>query len=529
MLEDLDNALNELVPEGYYYGKLMSRRLWKMGEKLAFCEFLWRYHPFSISDSAVSRYLRDTADAKKALVDFLGGEKISLPLKEPGFLAWLDPEQLEECQVEAFSAALDAYTRRRKVPPGAVQFVWKIFPLLQDGKILREDIKIVALDVQGDDKPAYAIISQGQKIGKVIRKILQIYQPSLADSCYGCYGRTLYLHGEQPLSDEEIDVVIEMISLYSNAKAAGTLVISTDPVDIAACSVSTASSWKTCYAPGGCYETAPYSFMLDGCTAICYAYKDIGDTGLPVKLWRAWLHIDPERGAVLGRQYPAEKPAYMLAVAYLLQKIAGWGYETTSLPRDFYEDSPSALVYGGDNITAVFGKSPWVTPGADYFYCLGCGACVDAEEVDHREHARVLCQDCAEDEPLTCERCGGIVDLDDYIEINGCYYCDSACAEAAGWRLCDQCYEWFPVEDAIEYCGRVYCSEYCAANAGLVQCDYCGEWTHEDDIIDTGDAGFCSAYCAKAEGYRECDSCGDWFREDDMTEVSGHYYCPDCI
>lgn len=118
------------------------------------------------------------------------------------------------------------------------------------------------------------------------------------------------------------EILSTLALIYQAMDFAGVhVVISVDPFDIATCSDIT-TGWTTCQRLGGAYGQAPYSYLVDGCTFVAYAYRE-GDidvvTGRPRKLWRQVIYADVDlNGLILGHHYPFFSPLYDRVVKHTL-------------------------------------------------------------------------------------------------------------------------------------------------------------------------------------------------------------------
>lgn len=155
---------------------------------------------------------------------------------------------------------------------------------------------------------------------------------------------------------------------------------------------------------------------------------------------------------------------------------------------------------------------------------------------------------------VMCERCGCRINLedDDYVEIDGCYYCDYECAEEAGYRYCEDSMEWISEDEAYyddysgtwfeyiddmiiindyyfscpehaELYGFVYCSntENWIIKSDSFEDNYTGEdfeWT--DDSVETEDGHYyVNAKNSELDGYH-LNANGDWVLNDEEEEAS---------
>lgn len=166
-----------------------------------------------------------------------------------------------------------------------------------------------------------------------------------------------------------------------------------------------------------------------------------------------------------------------------------------------------------------------------------------------------------------CIKCGGIIENEDFIEIEGQIYCSEDCANNDGYFKCAGCGDWRHETDLTvgideesycedcfndrfiycQRCGRMeymedsiyiddngswYCSEDCAERAGYYRCADCGEWTDETSYVENyGDVCY---NCIDRGGYMCCDECNNYYLEDDFygecEDENGYteYICNRC-
>lgn len=110
-----------------------------------------------------------------------------------------------------------------------------------------------------------------------------------------------------------------------------------------------------------------------------------------------------------------------------------------------------------------------------------------------------------------CRECGELIGLNtdqDYIEVDGNYFCDQGCAESCGYFWCNYCESWQDGESHETHDGQIIC-DTCFENH-FRECDSCHEIFHEDDMHwdDYGD------YCY-------CDNC--WEEEDSHQIIKSYH------
>lgn len=121
-------------------------------------------------------------------------------------------------------------------------------------------------------------------------------------------------------------------------------------------------------------------------------------------------------------------------------------------------------------------------------FCRHCGSPFPPED----SPVRGVCPACAEARYGRCGSCGGRVEQESLLAVEGGLPLCAACA-AELTRVCDGCGRRFPQESGFVRDGR-----------GRALCPEC------------------------AEGHAECADCGAWFPEDDMAERDGELVCWRC-
>lgn len=123
--------------------------------------------------------------------------------------------------------------------------------------------------------------------------------------------------------------------------------------------------------------------------------------------------------------------------------------------------------------------------------CWECG-CFIEEGDEIIANGNAICQECYDDNYVTCEHCGDI----EYID--NTHYIDETI-------VCDYCYN------------RLY-----------ETCERCGATHHANQMFNTRD-GYVCENCFN-DYYVECRGCGEYLHVDDADycESDSEYYCPDC-
>lgn len=230
---------------------------------------------------------------------------------------------------------------------------------------------------------------------------------------------------------ESSKVITEYSMFLQSLKAKGKVVLSIDPLDYVTMSENK-SNWSSCHSLTGCYQTGPFSYMMDSTTAISYAKpsKDIEldyDGGTLVysnKIWRQIVLFSSNlEYATQARQYPAIMRANQQTVASivsdLLKSKNEIPYQTISWEPDYdsystkvhfswssgycyndiqedafstaYSIIPSKVENTPHNIECWFedayNEEEICKVGSEVMCISGCGClCVDNEEL--------LCSDC---------------------------------------------------------------------------------------------------------------------------------------
>lgn len=122
------------------------------------------------------------------------------------------------------------------------------------------------------------------------------------------------------------------------------------------------------------------------------------------------------------------------------------------------------------------------------------------------------------------------IDSDDYITINGDYFCCGDCVVEEGLYECNRCGSWVHEDDAsITPDGAIYCDDECAYNDGWGRCTHCEEWTSTDELTDVDDDDSVCGDCLTSH-YAFCENCHTWYDEGDgmYDDDAGVFYCDDC-
>ena len=347
----------------------------------------------------------------------------------------------------------------------------------------------------------------------------------------------------------------------------------------------------------GCYSAGTESYMLDSSSIIFYVIKEDyeGNTYYNEDKMNRVVFCINDAGSIIleSRVYPDGRDGgdSSLATQFrnVMQKVIAdtfdinnyWtvkkgvgaccDYVVTTSDAPHYKDYEH---YGDCNVSVNKDESmefPLIRIGHKAV-CPGCGE-------EHYGEKNIMCYDCGgeenDEDVVFCEHCGAAIhtNRDDYVYIEGGdYYCDSDCAEAAGYVKCVDDDDWWYKEDLFfcedddeyhlgSYCyrddyddcyysgdpyittsdGHHYSSEYNAEEDGYEFEYFSEEWMPEDnlrwdsyeqvyfdpdndDAIETID-GYYHASISSAEkaGYIMTDN-GDWIKEDDAIIIDGNIF-----
>lgn len=128
------------------------------------------------------------------------------------------------------------------------------------------------------------------------------------------------------------------------------------------------------------------------------------------------------------------------------------------------------------------------------------------------------------EENKICDKCGKIIENDDYFEYQGNIYCKDC--EVENFFICDIC-ENIVSNDEICYTedSPIPICESCLNNY-CTKCVDCGTYHNNQSMTLINNHGLVCNMCLS--DYYVCDDCGDWFDTNDLTEFDEGYYCNDC-
>lgn len=125
-------------------------------------------------------------------------------------------------------------------------------------------------------------------------------------------------------------------------------------------------------------------------------------------------------------------------------------------------------------------------------------------------------------------------DIEELIEINyngeKYYYYDYSDTQDDYFYKCEHCGEWLneSCDDYICIDGTYFCSDDCAYEEGYRQCDECYEWVYEDNIYTDWEEERRICNGCVEDSYYYCADCGYVVHESDAICVNGEWYCPSC-
>lgn len=374
--------------------------------------------------------------------------------------------------------------------------------LIDDGQYLSDEMTEKA-NMRFDWLRAHS----GQKMSRIVKKICDHFGISKDDAWNRKYTR--FADACNPLE----------VKTWT--------IISWHPVDYWA--MSFGNSWTSCHSVDktdlngvysgsyhGCYSGGTESYMLDPSSVVVYVVDrsyEGNEFEFQPKVLRQMFHIAEDGTSfVQGRLYPQDndcgsKEKYDKMRAIMQRVISEcfgtlnyWDVKkgTSACSRaidscgvhyrdyEYFDNCTlSTLKEGHTGARIEVGHDP---------ICPDCG-------VEHGDEECIQCSDCREEGPH-CEECGDPVDLDG----NGIhtaddhYFCDSYCAERAG-------YVWCANDEAWHYNDNEVCYD-----------DWLCEYVYDyyEDFVRTEDGHtYLDADNAEADGYRYVEG-GGWYPVDEV-------------
>ena len=343
-----------------------------------------------------------------------------------------------------------------------------------------------------------------------------------------------------------LSVVLENMR---NRKA--NLVLSVNPLDILFASTYV-SGWTSCYRmweptradkeqSWGCYVTAPLSYVSDKNTLIAYTTERTTDCQgypVPVKNWRAFVHVFERKTAWIGRHYKAYSlhNEIQLIEELLIPKILK-PHDVRQFwiknPTDAYPDG-DPFIYA-DELTCFVcpdGSEP-IDPkvGVSFLACARCGQMFSAGENGFRTDSLLcgdcdgtqvcaccerrgtdfydyegdwLCPDCYRERVTICSICDDDVNRNDVIELqNGCLVCQDCFDSDCVW--CSECGDGVRINYTTRVGDDFYCSD--CANSLLVTCDDCGKIVERRNAVSGFTCYFVCSDCAETRRKEREEQC----------------------
>lgn len=406
----------------------------------------------------------------------------------------------------------------------------------------------------------------GTKLSKFLGTFIE-YEISNSDRLSSIYsGEDL----PRTATDFMITLYSQLVSMMKSKKS--KLVVSIHPVDFLLCSAH--AKWGSCHNVfSGGYRTGGISYMLDGVSAIAYAYEketmlEVLDKEMPEKLWRQMIYFDKEnKAAVHSREYPGSMPTFSEAAkeisAKILQKLASSERKplvSSSVPLFLqgspfhYQDGATGLVHLS-NLKELENKQLKI--GIDDIPCPKCGKerkrasgegpgkiiCINCEQegkpcagcnnpIEEGDDVVIYgglryCSSCVQRTFSRCEHCGEMRPNHSIYLIEGQAYC-SVCADDLFW-WCEGCEEYhsYESEEPISVYGDYFCESSCERL--FVLCSDCGNYYERDDIVETED-GETYCYHCSPQNVGQCEECSKIYSITDLTEVNDWYLvCPECL
>lgn len=237
-----------------------------------------------------------------------------------------------------------------------------------------------------------------------------------------------------------------------------------------------------CFMRGGCRQETPGIMRDNGAYAIRFYNSD--NNGIA----RAWI-MPYKDFIVLFNSYGYS----LIKTVRILSLYLGLLYNRIGL----------------ENCDSTTGWL-WINDGVGYIIS---SEVTDINHVDLKIYYKYSCEDCDE-----------VIEDDDYIQIDGNYYCQE-CIDNH-FTLCDY-HNGYVYNDNASYMesyGGALCND-CLSDH-FFECHQCESYYHNDDSISVERYYYCpNCYDAIAS---ECYECGNNFLNDNLEEFEGDYYCEDC-
>lgn len=110
------------------------------------------------------------------------------------------------------------------------------------------------------------------------------------------------------------------------------------------------------------------------------------------------------------------------------------------------------------------------------------------------------------------------------------YYYDYGDVHFDGFYKCEHCDEWINEHYDNYICvdGTYFCCDDCAYEEGYRQCDECYEWVYEDNIYTDWEENRRICTNCVEDSYYYCADCGYVVHESDAIYINDEWYCPSC-
>jgi hypothetical protein len=308
-------------------------------------------------------------------------------------------------------------------------------------------------------------------------------------------------------------------------------------------------------------RTGPLSYLVDGVTAIGFAYRKIDDVKgetldrknnfdlkfqWPRKLWRQMVFLDKDRlGAYFSREYPSTFPHYGRACRGLAAQVLSqygnveykWKIKSyiNGLRSDSEDDPASGeqdMNLGSNNyhykdsptvaIRMTSGKYPRITPGLRTIPCVGCG-----KMRDDTNRGTLHCREC--DPRNRCATCGKHMNPEResiFTDERGRRHCKECweltyckCSHCGGWRLKE-------ASTAVEGFGTV--CQNCLEHY-FVKCAHCKKWHKSGSVQPIATGALYCGNCVKNHTFK-CTQCGKIYpmASEHIETSDGHVFCKGC-
>ena len=120
-------------------------------------------------------------------------------------------------------------------------------------------------------------------------------------------------------------MLIDYSMLIQDSRTVGTLVITTDLMEMLTCSMNS-KGWSSCLdLDKGAYRAGIYSYALDNTTILAYLKSSktkINGVEVDDKRWRQFIHINLDKcQAIFSKNYPYQSPELSIIVREKLEEL----------------------------------------------------------------------------------------------------------------------------------------------------------------------------------------------------------------